>query len=264
MKSTVFLVSATLALSTMVSLPAHSYGQLGHRIVGEIAQHNLTTSTQEQINALTNGESLAQMSTWADEIRSDPKWSHASPWHYITLEDDDSWSTVERSADGDIITGLEKYEKVMVSPTATQQEKWQALAFYVHFVGDIHQPLHVSSAADRGGNTVKLKWFGNDTNLHSVWDSKLIEHQKLSYTEFAKFIGRVSKEDVKKWQGKSYYEWASESRSMRYATYELETNRDGQPDLRFQYVFDHTPTAELRLQQAGFRLAEKLNEIFSK
>ncbi|WP_144211353.1 S1/P1 nuclease [Shewanella donghaensis] len=264
MKPAVILISATLALSAFASQQAHAFGQLGHRIIGEIAQNNLSESAQNQINALTKGESLAQMSTWADEIRSDKNWYHSSPWHYVSIEDDETWDTVKRNPKGDIIQSLEKYEKILKSDKVSEQDKWEALAFYVHFVGDIHQPLHVGHSHDRGGNSVKLKWFGDDTNLHSVWDSKLIEHQKLSYTEYTKFISRIAGKDIKEWEGKSYYDWADESKALRDATYKLEKNRDDQPDLRFQYIFDHTATVELRLQQAGIRLADKLNIIFAK
>ncbi|MEZ9537426.1 S1/P1 nuclease [Shewanella sp. 10N.286.51.B8] len=264
MKPAVLLISATLALSVFTSQQAQAFGQLGHRIIGEIAQNNLSKTAQEKINQLTKGESLAQMSTWADEIRSDKNWYHSSPWHYVSIDDGKTWDTVTRNPKGDIIERLEKYEQVLKSTTTPEQEKWQALAFYVHFVGDIHQPLHVGHSHDRGGNAVKLKWFGDDTNLHSVWDSKLIEHQKLSYTEYTKFISRISAKDISDWQGQNYYVWADESKALRDAAYELEKNRDDQPDLRFQYIFDHTPTVELRMQQAGIRLAEKLNIIFSQ
>ncbi|MCC4834948.1 S1/P1 nuclease [Shewanella sp. 10N.7] len=264
MKPAVLLLSATITLASAISQPVHAFGQIGHRIIGELAQNNLSPTAKSNINALTKGESLAQMSTWPDEIRSDKNWYHASPWHYVSIEDDETWETVTRNPKGDIIESLERYEKILIDPKTTKKDKWEALAFYVHFVGDIHQPLHVGHSHDHGGNKVKLKWFGDDTNLHSVWDSKIIEHQKLSYTEYTGFIERISDKDIKNWQGKSYYDWADESKALRAGTYELEKNRDDQPDLRFQYIFNHTPTVELRLQQAGIRLAEKLNVIFGQ
>ncbi|WP_394130213.1 S1/P1 nuclease [Shewanella maritima] len=264
MKTTIILFTATVALTSFINSHAHAWGQNGHRIIGELAQKNLTQAAQDNINQLTLGESLAQMSTWADEIRSNPNWHHASPWHYVSIEDDETWKTLDRNPKGDIIEGLKRFEKVLIDPKASQLEKWQALAFYVHFVGDIHQPLHVGYNHDHGGNKIKLKWFGEETNLHSVWDTKLIEHQKLSYTEFTDFISRISDENMKNWVGKSYYDWADESKSLRAAAYNLEKNRDGQPDLCWQYVYDHTPTIKLRLQQAGIRLADKLNTLFAK
>ncbi|WP_285163991.1 S1/P1 nuclease [Shewanella goraebulensis] len=264
MKPAVLLFSATVALTSVISQPAHAWGQIGHRIIGELAQNNLSPLAQEKINQFAKGESLAQMSTWPDEIRSDKNWHHSTPWHYVSIADDETWETVKRNPKGDIIESLERFEKILKDPKVSDKDKRDALAFYVHFVGDIHQPLHVGHSHDHGGNKVKLKWFGDDTNLHTVWDSKLIDNKQLSYTEYTQFINRISDKNVKSWVGKSYYDWADESKALRGATYNLETNRDDQPDLRYQYIFDHTPTVELRLQQAGIRLAEKLNIIFSK
>ncbi|MBB1361155.1 S1/P1 nuclease [Shewanella sp. SR44-4] len=268
MKSSVLLNNMLLLVGSVLftltfSLPAKAFGQLGHRIVGQIAQANLSPTAQQKINQLTGGESLAQMSTWADEIRSDNAWDRAAPWHYISIEDDESWKTVKRNADGDIIESLQRFEKILVNPKVSQQEKWQALAFYVHFVGDIHQPLHVGHSHDKGGNTIKLKWFGEHTNLHTVWDSKLIEQQQLSFTEYSDFLMRISEQQRKMWSGQSYYQWADESKVLRQRAYQLEQNYQGEDDLRFNYVFTHKPIIEQRLQQAGIRLAEKLNAIFN-
>lgn len=262
MKPTLLLLSGGLLLSSLFSIQAHSFGQLGHRIVGQIAQDNLTPAAQKKINQLTHGEKLAQMSTWADEIRSDKTWSRSSPWHYVSIEDNETWKTVKRNPDGDVLESLERFEKVLKNPKANNQDKWQALAFYVHFVGDIHQPLHVGHSHDKGGNSIKLKWFGEHTNLHTVWDSKILEQQQLSYTEYSEFLSRITDTQRKEWTGKSYYQWADESKALRDRAYQLEKNYQGEDDLRFNYVFINKPIVEQRLQQAGIRLAEKLNEIF--
>ncbi|NKF51670.1 S1/P1 nuclease [Shewanella sp. WXL01] len=258
------LLAATSFGLTLV-LPMHdamAWGQLGHRVIGEIAQQNLTDEVNEKITDLLDGASLAEVSTWGDEIRSSGSWDHAAPWHYVSIDDHETWKTVKRNPHGDVIAAMELFEKALRNPNSTIEQKWQALAFYVHFVGDIHQPLHVGYADDWGGNKIKLKWFGENTNLHSVWDTELVEQQGLSFTEMTRFIGRISEKERNQWQGKNYYEWADESKALRKATYTLEKNRDGEDDLRYQYVYDHTPTVKLRLRQAGVRLAEKLNDIF--
>ena len=257
------MIISGLLLSLSLSPSAFAFGQLGHRIVGDLAQQHLSDNAKQQIDQLTNGESLAQMSTWADEIRSDKNWDHAAPWHYVSIADDETWTSVKRNPDGDIIEGLQRFENVLKNHQASQQDKWQALAFYVHFVGDIHQPLHVGHHHDKGGNTVKLKWFGQDSNLHTVWDSKIIEQQQLSYTEYSHFLNRISHVERQQWSGQSYYDWAQESKSLRKKAYVLEQNYQGEDDLRYNYVFINKPIVEKRLQQAGIRLAEKLNAIFN-
>jgi hypothetical protein len=258
----ILLLVASVFITLTFSIPAEAFGQLGHRIIGQIAQDNLTQKAQQKINRLTQGKTLAQVSTWADEIRSNKAWVRAAPWHYISIEDDQTWKTVKRSPDGDIINSLQRFEQVLKTPKASQQAKWQALAFYVHFVGDIHQPLHVGHHHDKGGNTVKLKWFGEETNLHTVWDRKMIEHQQLSYTEYSVFLSHISDKQRQQWTGKNYYQWADESKALRGSAYQLEQNDQGEDDLRFHYVFINKHIIEQRLQQAGSRLAEKLNRIF--
>ena len=264
MNASLWAISGTVLLSSLCSFNVAAYGQIGHRIIGEIAQNNLNEQASKQLMALTDGAKLAKLSTWADEIRSDKNWNHAAPWHYVSINDDQTWETVKRNPDGDIIESLIRFEKVLRDPKANKQDKWQALAFYIHFVGDLHQPLHVGYSHDRGGNDVKLKWFGEHTNLHAVWDSKLIDYQQLSYTEYTEFLNPINKKDVTDWSGKTYYQWADESKALRASTYKLEKNYQGEDDLSFKYIFQHKDTVNMRLQQAGVRLAEKLNAIFGK
>lgn len=264
MKKMVLAISVGMLINGSLISQVQAFGPLGHRIIGQIAENNLTSDAKQAIDSISNGKSLAQLSTWADEIRSDKNWYHAGPWHYVSIADDETWQTVKRSDKGDIIAKLEDFERALSNPQLDATKKLEALAFYVHFVGDIHQPLHVGHSHDKGGNAITVKWFGEQTNLHSVWDSKILNHQELSYTEYSKFLSHFNADDVKSWQGKNYYQWADESKSLRESTYQFEKNRDGEDDLRFNYVFIHKPVIEKRVQQAGVRLAEKLNLILAK
>ncbi len=162
---------------------AAAWGPTGHRVVGQIAEDHLSAAARRGVEALIGPESLAEAATWADEIRSDPTWDKAAPWHYISIDDGETLETTRRSSDGDVLWAIHHFSDVLRSADASHEEKGEALKFLVHFVGDVHQPLHVGRRADQGGNSVQVSWFGETTNLHRVWDSEMIDHEGLSFTE---------------------------------------------------------------------------------
>ena len=245
-----------------------AWGPNGHRIVAEIAEKQLKKETRQAIDRLIGPVPLALISTWADEIKSDPSWRHASPWHYINVPPGQALETAQRSSRGDIVEAIQRFERVLRDRDAKRLVQAEALKFLVHLVGDIHQPLHVGYASDRGGNDIRVRWFGRNTNLHSVWDEYLIEEQKLSYTEFVEFIDqRVFREKVRStgWavKGSSVIHWARESRQLLLGVYDFGSDSSGDtPNLGYGYIYRHTDTAKQRLLVAGYRLAFMLNDIF--
>jgi hypothetical protein len=126
-------------------------------------------------------------------------------------------------------------------------------------VGDIHQPLHVGCCDDLGGNKVKVKWFGRDTNLHNVWDNSMIDETKLSFTELTGFLGEPDPASLLSWQKNSVREWADESMSFRKQVYDI-----GDANLSYKYSYKYLSIAKQRMMEAGVRLAGVLNEIYGK
>jgi len=242
-----------------ISQQAFSFGKNGHRIVAHIAEQNLTQAAKINLKKLTKGVPLAKLSTWADEIRSEEKWKDSSPWHYVSVADDVALKNVKHTHKGDILEKLQQVEKQLMNGNDIQQ-RWQALAFYIHLVGDVHQPLHVGRKEDRGGNKIKLSWFGDYTNLHKVWDTDLIEFQGLSYVEYADFIDEIDSSLIKQWQSSDYLDWAEESKAMRGNVYDLPESGK----LHFEFTHKYTPIINQRLAQAGFRLAAKINQFFDE
>ncbi len=237
---------------------AAAWGATGHRTVGEIAQHHLTAAAARRIAVLLDGDSLAEIADWADDIRSDPAWKRASPWHYIDVEDDQTLASAPRSPAGDVLWALEHFEGVLRDPAASTAERAEALRFYVHFVGDVHQPLHVGRHADQGGNTIDVTWFGAPRNLHQVWDDAMIDSTDLSFTELTRFLDDPTPAEVAAWQADPYATWIAESKALRGLVYDIGDGR-----LSWRYRFRTLPTLKHRLLQAGVRLAGKLNDIFS-
>ena len=244
---------------------AMAWGQNGHRIVGKIAENHLTPEARQAVADLLGAETLARASTWPDEIKSDRSWRHASPWHYINVEPGETFEDATKNPNGDILEALAQFEAVLRDAGSSKQAKAEALRFTVHFVGDIHQPLHAGYGKDRGGNDIKVNWFGEPTNLHAVWDTELIEYESLSYTEFAAFIDHAKTAQINTWQQAPALEWAKESRALLEDVYEVGNNlseENSLPNLGYSYTFKNKSTLQQRLLQAGIRLAGVLNAIF--
>ncbi|MCP4698717.1 MAG: S1/P1 nuclease [Gammaproteobacteria bacterium] len=252
-----------IAITFVYSSSVLAFGAKGHRIVGHIAENHLTPEAQARIKKITKGHYLAELSTWPDKARSDPRWKKASPWHYISIDDDETFDAFERNPKGDVLKELESLEKELKDPTVKGEKKWQALAFYIHFMGDIHQPLHVGRRDDRGGNNITVEWFGEKMKLHALWDSGLIEQENLGFREYASFLDNASEKQIKKWQAASYLDYAKESKAMRAKIYDFGKQRTSLPSLGYQYSFENIDDLNQRLLQAGLRLAGKLNEIFA-
>jgi nuclease S1 len=271
MKARSFLVAAA-ALAALIPSPAFAWGKTGHRVVAALADAQLSGLSRAHVKELLGVESLDEAATWPDEMRSapDPFWQKtATPWHYVTL----NGVIYDRAPpEGDALEALNRFRATLRDPNASLADKQLALRFVVHIVGDLHQPLHVGKCCDRGGNEVKVKWFGRDLNLHSVWDSALVDDEQLSFTELAAKLQRhTSNEDVVRWWDINPRDWISESGQIRETAYPAPPppgakGKDGKPalpDLSYNYVWKYTPVMEQRLKQAGVRLAAYLNAVYA-
>lgn len=235
------------------------WGQTGHRITGAIAEKYLKAKTRRNIQKLIGDESLAMISTWMDEIRSIPAYNHTHDWHWVTIPDGMTYEQAEKNPNGDIIEAIQRLSRVLKNKHETDSARRDALKMLVHLVGDIHQPLHVGRGDDRGGNDVKVRWFGQNSNLHRVWDTDMIESYKLSYSEYADFIYRKYNKQANNWKSTNPLQWAYESMQPRDQIYDFDRSKS----LGFEYHFRMRDLYEMRLMQAGVRIAALLNEIFS-
>lgn len=234
-----------------------AWGLTGHRVVGEVAQRYLSKSAERGIKKLVGKEGLGMMSNWPDFMKSDRSFDHVDPWHYVTIPDGQTYDQIEKDPKGDIVEAIGRMITTLESKDETKEKKVQALKFLIHFVGDIHQPLHVGKPGDRGGNDVKVKWFGKKVNLHHLWDEELIEFQKLSFTEYATALDIVEKSTIKSWMKDDINVWIKESMDLRSDVYDIGTGV-----LSYDYNFKNVAHLNRRLLQGGVRLAAILNRIF--
>jgi hypothetical protein len=250
-----------LSLSLLLFLP-HTclpWGATGHRVTGYIAQQHLNKKAKKKLSELLGQESLAIASTWMDDVRSDSTYDYMIDWHWVTVENGQTYDQSNKNKNGDLIMTLERIVAELKSKKLDPKKEIEAIKMLIHLVGDLHQPLHVGCCDDSGGNRVKVKWFRDDTNLHTVWDSYMIDGTKLSYTELAESLGKPDKLTVRNLQSTNIRDWAGESMSYRKQVYNI-----GKGNLSYDYAYENMPIVRERLLLAGVRLAGLLNEIYGK
>jgi len=241
-----------------------SWGTLGHHVIGEIAQRHLTPKAQEAVTKLLGHETLADVSSWADEII--PQRKETAPLHFINLPLGLSFSAFKRQVESEtngnvysaIINAVNELKNTNIPPSM----KVETLKFLVHFVGDIHQPMHVSNAEDKGGNTIEVTYNGNESNLHSVWDSELIEQDGNDYNKLADKYDHAAADEIKKWQSDPVIDWAWESYQISSQLYS-EVNKPSGASMGNEYYNAHIGIVQQRIEKAGIRLAGLLNQVFT-
>jgi len=258
------ILPLTIALIAVSISSFAWWGQNGHRIIGEIADSYLSNKARKAIREILGDESIAITSNWPDFIKSDSTFNYLSAWHYVNVKQGLSQTEFNAALQKD--TSANAYTKLnfLIAELKNKQlpleKKQMYLRLLIHIAGDIHQPLHVGQFEDFGGNRIRLQWFGESTNLHSVWDEKLIEFQKLSYTEYTAWINHTSGAERKQWQEQPMNEWFFESYQLAGKIYNSVTQPE--PKLSFRYNFDHIEMLNDQLLKGGVRLAGLLNSIF--
>lgn len=260
-------LSALLGAMLTLLAPAQALGwsAQGHRIVGELAQRQIAPETAVVIDRLLEGleePTLAGVSVWADEVRPQEPWAHSAPWHYINFPDlECDYAPARDCPDGDCVIGaVDRHLRDLADETLSRQQRRQALKFLVHFVGDIHQPMHAGLRSDRGGNDFQLRYQREGMNLHAVWDGVILRSREPDWLRYVDILQAQAGpgEDATVDSEHPARDWALESCGI-IGTEELYPARRGAM-INSAYLDRHRPLAERRLQQAGARLARLLDE----
>lgn len=258
MKLNIFL-SAVLASS--ISISAFGWGQKGHDTTAYIAEAHLTPTTKAAVDKILNGKSLVYYANWADNACHTQPYEYTKTWHYKNVDEGEEYSKSKDIPEGSVVSAINDMTAVLNNPSSTPEEQWLALVLITHFLGDIHQPMHLGRASDRGGNRHNIKYFGSGANLHSTWDSKLPESaHKWSYTEWKDNIDRATPEQVAEiLKGGTPYSWGEETWNITKKVYEATPEGT---NITYDYIADWTPVIELQFLRGGLRLADLLNTIF--
>ncbi|HET6804905.1 MAG TPA: S1/P1 nuclease [Frateuria sp.] len=255
--------TAVLLLACFLLAPAaRAWGPDGHRIVADLAQRHLSPAAEARVERLLAPEHtrrLADVANWADDIQDDPSqqalWKATRSLHYINFRSRAcDYQPPRDCRDGRcVVQGLAHYVAVLGDRSQDAAARREALKFVVHFVGDLHQPLHAGYRDDKGGNLYQVQFQGQGSNLHRVWDSGMLRSRGLDWQDYAQLLDARGPVALAPATEAPFAAWAEESCRL---------SRDIYPDghtVDAAYTQAQLPLAERRLREAGQRLAELLN-----
>jgi len=245
------------------TIPALGWGPEGHSLIARIAEAQLTPAVHAKVvEILGPNVSMASVASWPDEIRrSRPE---TGTWHYIDIPIDKPHLDMTRDCPkGDcVIKKIEDFEAVLHDPNTPAVQRREALLFLIHFVGDMHQPLHDSDDKDKGGNDVRVIYNGRNMNLHSLWDSGLLGHMGKEDELFPEYSAESARH-AKKWAKGSVEDWSDQSHkeAVRVTYGKLPKTEKGAPvTITAEYETKADPLIRQQIEKAGARLARVLNE----
>ncbi len=245
----------------VLSVPdSAAWGPQGHRVIGFIADSHLSPEVKKIIAEKFNINSLADVATWADRTRK--KRKEEGPWHYTNIAEGQWTYNIARDCpDKACVTEkIQEFSDILVDPLISLSERKDALKFLVHFIGDVHQPLHLGNKKDRGGGTLRFRYRGKEVSLHFLWDGGLIEWGGERLVNYAvRLSGKVSGVEVLNWSQSTVSDWANESRSLALK----EAYNVGKEGLSKTYIKRGREIINLRLTRAGVRLAHRLNTLLT-
>lgn len=246
------------------ALPAFGWGPQGHRLVARLAEQELTPAARAEITRLLAGESdptLAGVANWADDIRDSDAalYRRTARWHFVNIAERGCNYQARRDCRGDdcVVEAIRRQAAILADRRQALAARRDALKFVVHFVGDVHQPLHAGYARDRGGNDTQISDDGFGTNLHALWDSRLVYRQRMGDDRYVDAL--VGKPMVVELPRKPLPPPAAEWAEASCAIVLQPGFYPARPALERGYYANWTPTAEAQLKRAGARLAQLLN-----
>lgn len=248
----------------LLSLPAQplwAWGKTGHRVIAQVAYDNLNCRARRQVDKILGKHGIVYYANWADEIKSDTIYLNSYDWHYqdfdAGLTDSALISTLTHypAEGGSLFRAMDS----LVALLHREPENVDALRFVIHLMGDRFCPMHLAHLDDRGGTMVRLEWFKQPYNLHSIWDDGIIEVVHYSYSEYAEYVEDVFANQKKSIQQMSQEDILRHNYALTNEIYAYQASWNGNC---WNYVYHFARKMEWQLYAAGIRLAMLLNEIY--
>lgn len=254
-----------MCLTLFASSGVYAFNSNGHQVAGFIAEANMCEQSLNAVREIDPERNIAKAGVWADEIRRYDHYDRAKPWHYINIADSRRVSEAlqgKRNGRGDVLFAIDYFDGLLRDESADRLDRAVAYRFLVHFIADVHQPLHVGRKGDLGGNRIKVRVGGKRTSLHAYWDGFELNEVINSPREYAEYLQRLyADEEVS--GGGLPPDWAQESKDYRDRVYALGGNaQGGEPELGRDYREKSLKIINLRLYQAGLRIAGALDAVF--
>lgn len=247
-------------LAALLPATAQAWSHDGHRAAATITAARLCGSAADQVAQLLGDMTVLEASTWPDGIRGETRWAHTRDWHYINIGDDESFAALDdgRVSRGQLLSAIRANLAVLADELESPARRREALSFVIHLVADLHQPLHVGRSEDRGGNTITVRFAGEETNLHRLWDGGLLRSAGLRQDDYRRTLAPLVALGAAAWESGTLEDWAEESRRLRPWVYDFDARRRV-PLISKRYAETGRQITALRLAQAGVRTAWLLN-----
>jgi len=264
-----------LALLVLLPTYAYAWGAKGHAVVAEIAERGLSPNVASQIRGLNFTAPLREIASLPDDWRADEvkkvRPGDTGALHYSNTPNDIATFDRARDCKDDqcVVAAIEKYTAVLKDKSQARDKRREALIFIVHFMGDLHQPMHAAGGQvrdettgnmvpDRGGNLVKIRLLGVETNLHSAWDGLLVDWGPASVDDYADYLmtSEMRGRSVEELQRGTVVDWFNES---HYAAVH-DSYAIGNGTLGSEYAKKNIDVIYERLLRGGLRLRRVLED----
>ncbi len=239
---------------------ALGWGREGHAVIALVAEHYMTKTALANASNLLDGSTIEAVANWADDYRREHR--ETAPWHYIHIPLADSKIDLARECpNGDCVIGkTEQFLAVLKNPKADRAAKAEALKYVIHFIGDMHQPLHDEDDGDKGGNDRHVIFDDHPDNLHWVWDTGLLNHITRNPQELADALeSRITRQDREEWVRRSIEDWVLEGHRLAQRVAYGDLGNGDPAMITPAYEHQADPVIESQLEKAGVRLAYLLN-----
>jgi len=238
-----------------LNLSLSAWSKEGHHIVCAIMQQYINPQARDSVQHYLGDMTLEEASVWMDEARRQPGHAYLNTWHYVNIEKDKTYVEDKKP---NIINRLQLAIYNLKNKLGDYQTKHFNLKVLIHLIGDLHQPLHIAYAADRGGNDTKVKYFERESNLHKVWDDQIIKSAKIDFDMCMKLSKTLPAFKAEKYEESMVLNWAMESRLLLENVYDVKDNY-----ISHAYLNRNAILIELQLLKAGRRLAGLLNALYA-
>lgn len=266
-----------LLLCLFCSVNALAWNVVGHRIVADIAYHNLTPEARKAVDRVLGFErGIVALSSWADDIKSDTIYEGQSKWHFQDLDAGKTDKDIEYLYNNKLAEGyyLFQAKDSLINLLKSNPNNADALKFLVHLTGDEFQPMHLGHHDDLGGNKARFLWFGRAISLHSLWDGTLIEYSHYSSTEYCDYLCQryaAQRDEIYNQSELEHIKQTYKLQTSIYTAYEqlCATSKGEEKGAKkfyngfeYRFAYRYRPMLELQLYMSGLQLAKELNEIY--
>jgi hypothetical protein len=249
-----YILSLIITAAFLSSNNCLAWGGKGHALVAQVASNYLDANTKKIVNQYLDGMTFEDAANWMDDIKSDKKYDYMRKLHYINA---DRGQSIAPNSEENIVGALTKtIEELKNYKSLSKEDIKIKICIIFHLIGDLHQPLHVGYGEDRGGNNYQINFYGKGTNLHSFYDSGIIEYKGLTLSECLK-AKKYTKEELSEIEKIDVVNWANQSRSYLKIIYNT-----GNHKIDDAYIDNNYPIIQEQILKAGIRLSSVLEDIF--